>query len=271
MAILCLALLWFSYDFFFSDTSVLAKDNRAPEKPKDDWENHTPAITKEDQKIIDNQTEKKRGKKPVPPKLIYKATQFVELGDAKDRQQNALGSIVQAKLITAIDTRDASQIIKATVTERSFLSLPYKTLVFGQAIMGPSKKVLLNFDHALLPSGEELDIKAQGMSSNGRTIGILGDYHGKMSTRAITTVGLTVLAGASEVLTEKQSFGGFQGNVAAKPNLRNAMYSGISKAAESEASRHAEDLNQEPEYVTVPSGTDFQIQLLEKIKGDTIE
>jgi len=108
------------------------------------------------------------------------------------------------------------------------------------------------------------------MSLKNNSVGIDGNFHGKMGTRAATTIGLTVISGMSEVLTEKQSFGGIQGNVVAKPNMKNALYNGMAKAAESEAQRQSEQLSQEPEYMTVDSGTEFNIQLLTKIKEEDI-
>ena len=132
--------------------------------------------------------------------------------------------------------------------------------------MGVSRRAIINFDHALLPTGEELSIKAQAIDSKTNLIGVNGDYHGKLGSRAIGTMALNMASGMSEVLAQKESLGGIQGQVAVKSSLKNAFYNGIAKTAESEAGRQAEQLNQEPEYVILKNGTEFSIQLLEKVE-----
>lgn len=278
IGLLVCVILWAGYDFFHADNSTYRKDSTP--RPKESIEipkekTHTPGITEEDRLLIDSQDRKKKLKRTFinEPKLKYKASQVIDLGQIspENRKVNAMGTIVRAKLITSLDTREEGQICKAMITDKGVSFLPYKSLIFGKARLGGSQKALIVFDHALLPTGEELPIQAQAMSLKDDSLGVAGDFHGKMGTRAATTIGLTMISGMGEVLTEKESFGGFQGNIVAKPSLKNALYNGIAKATESEAQRQSENLSQSPEYLTVKSGTEFNVQLLTKIKEETIE
>ena len=231
-------------------------------------------ITEEDKEIINSHGKKKKSQQRSPrPMIKYKAGQIIDLGDTNhgDQKANTIGTFVRSRLITSVDTREQGQIVKAMIVDKSVPFLPYKTIIYGQASLGQSRKALISFDHALLPSGAEYSLKAQAMSLQTNTLGLDGNFHGKMGLRAATTVGLTVLSGMGEVLTEKESFGGFQGNIVAKPSLKNAAYHGLSKAAENEAQRQAERMNEEPEYMIVEQGTEFHLQLLGKIDGAEIE
>lgn len=206
------------------------------------------------------------------PFIKYKASQIIDLSndESSSEKQNARGTVIRVKLLTSVDTREPSQICKVMVLDRSMPRLPAKSLLFGSAVMGTSRRAIINFDHALLPTGEELSIKAQAIDSKTNLIGVSGDYHGKLGTRAIGTMSLNMVSGMSEVLAQKESLGGVQGQVAVKSSLKNAFYNGIAKTAESEAGRQAEQLNQEPEYVLLKNGTEFSIQLLEKVQEEKI-
>ncbi|MCB9072304.1 MAG: hypothetical protein H6623_01685 [Bdellovibrionaceae bacterium] len=267
---------WFAWTFFTNDTSVLMKTTAsAKEQAKVDEERSAPTNddgstgTVGNSQVLGNVPKStKPSRKTVKPFIKYKASQIIDLSsdESSSEKQNARGTVVRVRLLTSVDTREPSQICKAMVLDRSMLGLPAKSLLFGSVTMGASRRAIINFDHALLPTGEELSIKAQAIDSKTNLIGIIGDYHGKLGSRAIGTMALNMASGMSEVLAQKESLGGIQGQVAVKSSLKNAFYNGIAKTAESEAGRQAEQLNQEPEYVLLKNGTEFSIQLLEKVE-----
>lgn len=272
---LCLT-LWFVL-MWYDDTSVLVKTTTQPnnsnaETPSTAVENdssHTGSIG--DSQVLGNVPKSnKPSRKAVKPFIKYKASQIIDLSSDGTEKQNARGTVLRVRLLTSVDTREPSQICKAMVLEQTLDGLPAKSLLFGNAVLGASRRAIINFDHALLPTGEELTIKAQAIDSKTNLIGVNGDYHGKMGTRALGTMGLNMVSGMGEVLAQKESLGGFQGQVAIKSSLRNALYNGLAKTAENEASRQAEYLNQEPEYVLLKSGSEFSIQLLEKVSEEKI-
>ncbi|MBY0384101.1 hypothetical protein K2X05_02990 [bacterium] len=268
---------WFIWTCFTNDTSVFikttakAKEQARSDDEKPSQENNEGTVG--NSQFLGNVPKSiKPTRRAVKPIIKYKASQIIDLSsdESSGEKQNARGTVLRVRLLTSVDTREPSQICKAMVLDRSMPSLPAKSLLFGSAIMGTSRRVIINFDHALLPTGEELAIKAQAIDSKTNLIGVSGDYHGKLGTRAIGTMGLNMVSGMSEVLAQKESLGGIQGQVAVKSSLKNAFYNGIAKTAESEAGRQAEQLNQEPEYVLLKNGTEFSIQLLEKVQEEKI-
>ena len=268
---------WFALMWFNNDTSVLTKTSTQPNKSNTENQNPATEMTESPTGIIGNSQvlgnvpkSNKPLRKAAKPFIKYKASQIIDLSSDGTEKQNARGTVLRVRLLTSVDTREPSQICKAMVLEQTLAGLPAKSLLFGSAVLGVSRHAIINFDHALLPTGEELTIKAQAIDSKTNLIGINGDYHGKMGARALGTMGLNMVSGMGEVLAQKESLGGFQGQVAIKASLKNAFYNGMAKTAEVEATRQAEYLNQEPEYVLLKSGTEFSIQLLEKVTEENI-
>jgi hypothetical protein len=82
--------------------------------------------------------------------------------------------------------------------------------------------------------------------------------------RVASTLGLTMVAGMSDVLTEKEAIGGgglLPGSVTVKSTMKNALYHGISQVAQDESNRQAAAIAEEQEYVTVNAGTDLIVSL----------
>ena len=212
-------------------------------------------------------TSPKKGKGKPQVSLKFKAVQVIDLsGSFKEIQANTYGTIVRVKLLNDVDTREPGQICRVSVLESGIAELPAKTLLFGKAGLGGSKRVLMKFDRALLPSGEEANLSAQAIDSKNNKAGVEGNFHGRNGVRALGSMSLNMISGMSETLTQKESLGGFQGQVANRPTLKNAIFSGIAKTSEEEAIKQSENLNSLPEYAELKQGTVFAIQLLEKVQ-----
>ncbi|MDX1470829.1 MAG: hypothetical protein R3213_04980, partial [Flavobacteriaceae bacterium] len=91
------------------------------------------------------------------------------------------------------------------------------------------------------------------------------DYHGTATVRIATTLGLSMVSGMTEVLTEKQALGE-SGAVTPKATMKNAFYHGVSKVSEMEANRQAGELSNEKAYVTVDAGSDLIVSLIAPLK-----
>lgn len=198
--------------------------------------------------------------------LRYKAKQVIVRDEAFDPEKVVpIGTNIIGKLLNSIDTRDQGQLYKVLLPyggkHKNGREIPKNTTVFGRiSYPGKGKKVFLTFDKGLLPNGQEIKVAAQALNPKDYSPGITGDYHSKAGTRLATTLGLTMLSGATDVLTERQEVG-IQGSVAMKASLKNALYQGVSQASALEANRQAGELNSEPEYVTVDAGSDLIVNL----------
>ena len=111
----------------------------------------------------------------------------------------------------------------------------------------------------------EFEINAQALNPQDYSTGIFGDYHGTATVRIATTLGLSMVSGMTEVLTEKQALGE-SGAVTPKATMKNAFYHGVSKVSEMEANRQAGELSNEKAYVTVDAGSDLIVSLIAPLK-----
>jgi hypothetical protein len=129
---------------------------------------------------------------------------------------------------------------------------------------GKGEKVFIKFAKGILPTGEEFPLEAQALSPGDYSPGLAGRFHGNADMRVASTLGLTMVSGMSDALTEKESMGGGilqPGSVTVKPDMKNAFYHGLSQATQNEANRQGDAIAQEPEYITIDADTDVIVSL----------
>jgi hypothetical protein len=203
-------------------------------------------------------------------KVNFKAQQvFISEGAFDPARTMPMGTNLIGKTLTTIDTRQADQLVKVLLPyggrAKSGGDLPKNSTLFGQVTYGgKGEKLFIKFSKGVLPSGEEFQVEAQGLSPGDYSPGLAGHFHGNADTRVASSLGLTMVAGMSDVLTEKEAIGGsalMPGSVTAKANMKNALYHGVSQVAQDEANRQAQAIGQEQEYVTVDAGTDLIVSL----------
>lgn len=203
-------------------------------------------------------------------KINYRAKQVLVSEGAFDAARTIpMGTNLIGRTLTTIDTRQADQLVKVLLPYGGRFQgggeIPKNSIVFGQVSYGgKGKKVFIKFGKGTFPSGQEFPLEAQALSSNDYSPGVSGSFHGNADLRIASTLGLTMVAGMSDVLTEKESLGGSalqSGAVTPKATMKNALYHGVSEVAKAEATRQAEAIGDEQEYVTVDAGTDIIVSL----------
>ncbi len=201
--------------------------------------------------------------------IQYRAKQVISRDDTNKKSQMPTGANFIGKLLTAVDSRDLSSLIKVL--------LPYgmkfkgeefverDSILIGKATYtGKGDRFFLTFEQAILPNGDEKPINAYALDTSDYSNGVVGEYHSESGVRIASTLGLTLVSGMADVLTEKTSLGdgfGSSGVVTMKSNMKNAAFHGVSKVTEMEASRQGEALAQTPPYVTLEAGKDIIITL----------
>ncbi len=206
-------------------------------------------------------------------KINYNAKQIIERSDANTDKKLPIGSSFIGKLLTGIDTREPNQFIKVVLPYGASFQrerrLERNSIIFGTInYPGKGEKIYMSFSRGVMPNGNEFMLQAQALNPADYSPGLIGDYHGKSDIRIATTLGLHMLGSMGEVLTEKESLGDSM-MPTPKSNMKNAFYYGASNAANEEATRQAEELRSTEAYVTVESGTELVIQLIETYKGGT--
>lgn len=203
-------------------------------------------------------------------KINYRAKQvLVSEGAFDPARAIPMGTNLIGKMLTTIDTRQADQLVKVLLPYGGRFSaggeIPKNSIVFGQVSYGgKGKKVFIKFSKGVFPEGKEFSMEAQALSSGDYSPGVSGSFHGNADMRVASTLGLTMVAGMSDVLTEKESLGGggfMPGSVTPKSTMKNAVMHGVSQVAQDEATRQAQAIGEEQEYVTVDAGTDLIVSL----------
>ena len=203
-------------------------------------------------------------------KINYRAKQVLVSEGAFDAARTIpMGTNLIGKTLTTIDTRQADQLVKVLLPYGGRFSgggeIPKNSIVFGQVSYGgKGKKVFIKFSKGIFPGGQEFPLDAQALTSSDYSPGVSGSFHGNADLRVASTLGLTMVAGMSDVLTEKESLGGSalqSGTVTPKATMKNAAMHGVSQVAQNEATRQAQAIGEAEEYVTVDAGTDLIVSL----------
>ncbi len=201
-------------------------------------------------------------------KLRFSAKQVIDRFSGMPAGTNFIG-----KLITGIDTRDPSQIVK--------VALPYgvvyqgtRNIERGAILMGAAQhtgnggdKVFLRFNRLVNTDGTEYPIQAQALNSRDFTAGISGDVHTNMDSRMMAAMGLKMISAGADVLTEKEALGN-SFEPTPKSSLKNAAIAGVSGATQMEAERRLSQVESQEDYVIVESGVEMIVSLMEVFRGE---
>lgn len=173
------------------------------------------------------------------------------------------GSKLLGFLMNAVDTREPSmvRVLLPQGGESSGVEIERGSVLVGQFNYGGyGDKVFITFHRLDTASGRLKKIAAQALDSRDYTMGVRGDVHSGNTVKLASQIGLSMFAGMTDVLTEKQSLGFSQ---TAKPTMKNALLQGMSRAAQDQASQASSEIQSMKDYVVLPEGKEMIIQLTE--------
>ena len=209
-------------------------------------------------------TTQSSGKSSSLARLNYKATQVIARDNVGDPSKTVpIGTSLIGKTLTSIDTREPNQTIKVLLPyggkSKVGAEIEKNTILFGRvSYSGKGEKVYLSLNKALAPNGHEFEIEAQALNPKDYSPGLSGKVNSNSDLRVLSAVGLAVVSGAAEIMTEREMVNGMS---APKIELKNAAYQGLSKSSEAEANREASKLMESEDYITIPAGSDVIIAL----------
>lgn len=195
----------------------------------------------------------------------YKAVQVIVRDNTGDPEKTVpIGTNFIGKTLTAIDTREPNQTIKVLLPyggkAKVGAEIEKNTILFGHVTYsGKGGKLYLALSSGLSPGGKEFSIQAQALNPKDYSPGIAGRSHSNSDLRMLSALGMTVVAGAASIYTEREVMGG-SGATVPRQTLQNALYQGVSQQAQAEASKKAENADVD-DYLTVPAGTDVIVSL----------
>ncbi len=198
-------------------------------------------------------------------RIKYSAPQVIGVA-SKGPKAIRTGAKLLGFLLTAIDTREPSLVsvlIPRGGVSDSGVEIPKDSVLMGNfAYRGAGEKVQLSFARLDTPDGDSIKISATGLDVADYTAGVRGKVYSDNSVKLASSIGLTMAASMTDVLTEREALSAF-GYAEAKPTMKNALLQGISGAAKEQAGRTAEEINSKQDYVVIPKGNEVIVQLTE--------
>ncbi|MCI5072645.1 TrbI/VirB10 family protein [bacterium] len=177
----------------------------------------------------------------------------------------ARGIRMQAMLLHNVDTR-IHKVIEVIVhsgihyhEEEHFP--PGTILQGGYQYPGKGSKVYINLNKAITPDGQIKPVRVRTLDFKSKQEGIRGKEKTGRSKRFLSSLGGNVLAGASDVLTEREALNQF-GEPTIKANMRNAALQSIYRSSQTETQRSLNNLSQVKEYAVLKKDTVLWIELL---------
>lgn len=213
-----------------------------------------------------------------PTEMIFSGKQVIErTGGSGDLTPLPSGTNFIGKLLTGIDTREANQIAKVLLPygarHASGGYLPKNAVLLGIVSQGgDSEKVYIRFNRIIFPNGKEYKMDAQALNSADYSPGILGAHHSNADVRMASTVALTMVSAATDVLTQRSMVGGVNpymvGSIQPDATAKNAVLQGVSQVTKQEAQKQTQEMQNAQEYVTVSPDSDLIISLLSPFTGE---
>ena len=158
---------------------------------------------------------------------------------------------------------------------------------------GKGKKIFIQFNTGILPNGHEFSLQGEALDPKSFSSGISGKYHNQRGSQIASILGLSMVAGVTEALTQKHLVEEVAGTTRATPQgmtgmadaskkskerslipkstMKNAFFHGTSKVSNMEAQRQKSELDELLPYITVPSGQTILVSLTGPIKGGFLE
>ncbi len=211
-------------------------------------------------------TKKKSQEPRALAKINFKAAQVISRDSTGDPTRSVpIGTNMIGKTLTAIDTREPNQMIKILLPYggRSKLGVEIEkgTILFGHAnYSGKGQKVSVVITKGLTPDEQEFDIAAQVLDPANYSAGLVGESNSQSDLRVLSALGLSVAAGAAEIMMERETMNGM-GQTAPRPTIGNAALRGLSASSQEEANRQGEKFKDAEDYITVPAGRDVIVTL----------
>lgn len=145
-------------------------------------------------------------------------------------------------------------IVKATLTESlnvdSESLLPERTVLFGKGRSG-NERLFIEFNKAILPTGESYPIRGQAFDGEDRILGLKGTLVGTRTKKMAGAMAFGFLGGMAEGL--QTSGGSFL--APRKPSVRDAALSGASRAALGQSEAYMDEIKNSPNTIEVKVGT----------------
>lgn len=175
-----------------------------------------------------------------------------------DRRQSGKippGSLIKAVLITGA----SNGLVRAEVTQA--LRVQGETFIpVGATLLGSGQsaedRLMIRFNQVVYKDGSFENIQAQAADKEDQTVGLKGSRVGKYAMKYATAIGLNFVGGMAEGLQDREVVGQ---QVITKPDAKNALLNGTSKATYEMANETMTDLKNSAPIIQIPAGQEILV------------
>jgi len=175
-----------------------------------------------------------------------------------DRRQSGKippGSLIKAVLITGA----SNGLVRAEVTQA--LRVQSETFIpVGATLLGSGQstedRLMIRFNQVVYKDGSFENIQAQAADMEDQTVGLKGSRVGKYAMKYATAIGLNFIGGMAEGLQDREVVGQ---QVITKPDAKNALLNGTSKATYEMANETMTDLKNSAPIIQIPAGQEILV------------
>lgn len=175
-----------------------------------------------------------------------------------DRRQNGKippGSMIKAILITGASNGP----VRAEVTQdlrvqgERFIPAGATLLGVGQST---EERLMIRFNQVVYKDGSFENVQAQAADKEDQTVGLKGSRVGRYAMKYATAIGLNFVGGMAEGLQDREIVGQ---QVVTKPDAKNALLNGTSKATYEMANETMTDLKNSAPVIQIPAGQEILV------------
>ncbi len=159
-------------------------------------------------------------------------------------ESGASNGVVKARLLSALKVDGE-------------ILFPERTTLFGRG-KSTEERLFVQFDRAIFPSGESFRILGQAFDVEDKILGLKGAFVGARSKKMGMAIGFGVLGGMADGLQTNSSGSNLWG-APEKKSMRDAAFSGASKAALEQSQSLMEEMKSSPNIIEVKRGTEFYL------------
>jgi hypothetical protein len=233
--------------------------------PNPDRKTATDLLFKQGEKKKEQDKLQAQAKARQHSEIKYFAPQLLD-GNTKGSKAIRAGAKLLGFLLNNIDTRDPSvvRVLLPKGGESMGVEIPSGSILSGQfSYGGNGDKVFIVFHRLDTSDGKIQKVNARALDSQDYSSGVRGERYSENGIKIASQMGLSMFAGMTDTLTDKEALGMGANAVQAKPTMKNALLQGMSKAAQDEAGRTASEIQSLKDYVVVTEGKEIIVQLLE--------
>lgn len=165
------------------------------------------------------------------------------------------GTVIKAVLLTGASNGPVKAEVKEALRIRGETLIPSGTILLGKG-RSTEERLFVHFSKLLVRGGEVQETSADAAEAEDQTVGLKGSRVGRYAARYATAVGLNFVGGMAEGLQAREIVGT---QVVTKPDAKNALLNGASRAAYEMGNEEMQKIRSAPVEIHVEAGKEILV------------